>query len=56
MYKLKSIGVGGQFLSIVSELVRLDSKVSASVDEVLGLAQGSVLGPLLSYCTSPHSC
>ena len=54
LYKLMSIGVGGQFLSIVSEFlsdrrqrVRLNGKVSASVDEVSGVAQGSVLGPPL---------
>ena len=48
------MGVGGQFLSILSELlserkqrVRLDGKVSESVDVVWGLLEGSVLGPLL---------
>ena len=47
--KLSSIGVGGQFLSIVSEFlsnrrqhVRLDGKVSASVIVVSGVPQGSV--------------
>ena len=52
--KLKSMSIGGQFLFIVSEFlsdrwqrVRLDGKVSALVDVVLGVSQGSVLGPLL---------
>ena len=47
LYKLRSIGIGGQFLSIVSELlsarkqsVRLDCKVNASVDLVSRMAQG----------------
>ena len=51
--KLRSIGVGGQFLSIVTEFltyrrqrVRLD-ECSASVDVVLGVPQGSVLEPFL---------
>ena len=53
-YKLKSTGIGGQFLSIVSELlndrrqhVRLNCKVNASVNVVSGVNLGSVLGPLL---------
>ena len=51
--KLSSIGVGRQFLFVVSEFlnnrrqrVRLDGKVSASVNMVSGVAQGSILGPL----------
>ena len=54
LYKLRSIGVGDQFLSIVSELfserrqrVSLDGRVSASVDGVSGVHQGSVLEQLL---------
>ena len=54
LYKLISIGVGGQFLFIVSEFlsdrrqrVSLDGKVSASVNGISGLPQGSVLGTLL---------
>ena len=54
LYKLRSIGVGGAVLVLLSEflsdrrqLVRLHGKVSASVDVVSGVAQGSVLGPLL---------
>ena len=54
LHKLRSIGVEGQFLSIVSEFssyrrqrVRLNGKVRASVDVVSGLAQGSILGPWL---------
>ena len=46
LYKLKSIGVGGQFLPMVSEFlsdrrqrVLLDGKVSVLVDEVSGLPQ-----------------
>ena len=42
LYKLRSIGVGGQFLSIVSEIlrgrrqrVRVDGMLSTSVDVVL---------------------
>ena len=44
VFKLRSTGVGGQFLSIVSKFlsyrrqrVRLDSKVSASVNVVSGV-------------------
>ena len=54
LYKFRSIGVGGQFLSIVSKFlsdirqrVRLDGKVSALVNVISGVTQGSVLGPLL---------
>ena len=54
MYKLISIGVGGQFLFLVSEFisdnwqrVRLDGKISVSVDVVSRVPQSSVLGPLL---------
>ena len=54
LYKLRSIGIGGQFLSIVSQFlnnrrqhVRVDGKVNVSVDVVVGVSQGSVLGPLL---------
>ena len=53
-YKMRSISVGGQFLSMLSEFVSdrrqcisLDGKVSASVVVVSGLPHGSVLGPLL---------
>ena len=59
LYKLWSLGEGGQFLVIVSEFlcdrsqrVRLHGKVSASVNVVLGVPQGSVLRPLLLYCKS----
>ena len=51
---LKAISVRGQLLSIVSEFlrdiekrVRLDGKVSASVNVVLEVPQVSVLGPSL---------
>ena len=54
LYKLRSRGVGGQFLSLVSDFlrdrrqrVRLDGKVSASIDVVSGFTQRSVLEPLL---------
>ena len=54
LYKLKSIGVRRQFLSIVSEFhcdrrqrVRLDVKVCESFDVVSEMLQGSVLEPLL---------
>ena len=54
LYKLRFITVGGQFLFIVSEffsdrrqIVRLDGKVSASVDVDSGVHQSSVLGSLL---------
>ena len=54
LYKLRSIGVAGQFLTIVSKFlsdrrqrVRLNTKVRALVNVVLILLQGSVLGPLL---------
>ena len=52
LYKLRSIGVGGQFLFIIWEFlsdrrhrVRFDGKVSASVNVALGVPQSSVLGP-----------
>ena len=54
LYKLRSTGVGRQYLSIVSEFlndrrqcVRFDVKVTAPVDVVSGVTQGSVLGSLL---------
>ena len=54
LYKLRVIGVGGQFLSIVSEVlsdrrqrVCMDKKVSASVDVVSRVTQGNVLEQLL---------
>ena len=53
LYKVKSIGVGGQFLSIVSKFLsdrrqreRLVRMVSASVGMVSEVPQGSVLEPL----------
>ena len=54
LYTLSYVGVGGQFLSIVLEFisdrrqhVRLDGKVSASVDVASEVPQGNVLRPLL---------
>ena len=54
LYKLRSLGVGGQLLFIISEFVSdrrqrvsLDSKISASIDVILVVPQGSVLGSLL---------
>ena len=54
LYKLKTIDVEGKFLFIVSEFfsdrkqrVRLDGKVSASVNIISGVPQGSDLEPLL---------
>ena len=54
LYKLRSTGVGEQFLFIVFEFlsdrrrrVCLEGKVSASVNVVSAVAHGSVLGPLL---------
>ena len=54
LYKLRSIGVGGNFLSIVSlflsdkrQSVRLNDKVSVSVDVASRVPQGSILGLLL---------
>ena len=54
LHKLMSMGAVDSSLNIVSELysdrrqrVSLDGKVSASVDVVSGVTQGSVLGPLL---------
>ena len=54
LYKLRSVGVGGQFLAIVSEFhsdrrqhVRLDGKIRASVNVVSKVYQGSDLEPLL---------
>ena len=55
LYKLRSIGAGELILFILSEFlsdrwqrVRLDEKIRASVDVVLAVPQGSVLGPFLS--------
>ena len=54
LYKRMSIGVGGQFLSLVSKFlsyrrkrVHLDAKISASFDVVSEVRQGSVFRPLL---------
>ena len=54
LYKLMSIRVRRHFLFMVSEFLSdrrqresLDGKVSAPVDEVSGVAQGSGLGSLL---------
>ena len=54
LYKLRSIDVGKQFLSIVSQFlsdrgrrVRLDNKVSVMVGVVSGVPQATVIGPLL---------
>ena len=53
LYKLRSIGVGGQFLSIVSQFlsdnkrVHLDGKTNVSDDVVSWVPQDSVLEPLL---------
>ena len=56
LYKLRSIGVGGQFLSIVSQFlsdgrtrVGLNSKVNVSVDMILGVPQSRVLGSSSSF-------
>ena len=58
LYKLRFIGGGRQFLSIVSEFlsdrrqrVRLDGKVSASVDVVSGMPRVAFQGRCCSYCT-----
>ena len=57
LYKLISIDIGEQFLSIVSEFLSdrrqrspLHGKVSASVDAVSREPQGSVLGLLFILC------
>ena len=54
LYKVRSIGVGEQFLSLVLkylshtiQCVRLYGKDNASVDVVLVVSQGSILRPLL---------
>ena len=54
LYKLRRVGIGGMFLFMVSgffsdrwQRVRLDGKISASVDDVSGVNQGGVLGSLL---------
>ena len=56
LYKLRSIGVEGQLLFIVSEFlsdryqrVRLEGNVRAPVDVVSSVPQDSVLEPLLFY-------
>ena len=62
LHKLDTMGVGGQVLSIVSEFlsdreqsVRLDGKVSASVDVFSRVPQGSTYGLCCLYCTPPSS-
>ena len=59
LHELRSIGVGEQFLSILSEFlsdrrqhIRLDGKVSASVDAFLRVPQSSVFGPVFILYTS----
>ena len=58
LYKLSSVGIGGsvlsvltQFLSNRSQYVLVDGCRSELVDVVSGVPQGSVLGPLYSFCT-----
>ena len=65
LHKMISIGVGGQFLSIVLEFlcdkrqrVRLDGKVSASVDVVSRVPEGSFFRAVVVYIVNlqalPH--
>ena len=48
LHKLRSIGIGEQFLSTQCR----SGKISASVNEVSGVHQDSVLGHMLSQYTS----
>ena len=59
-YNLRSICIGAQFLSMVTDflsdrrqLMRLDDKVSVSVDVVSRISQGSILRPFLFVLTLP---